>query len=161
VEIHSSGVDMSKIETSLLPRVSGNAPRTRGFTAIAAEIRSQVGKSHIRFLIAGCFNTCLTFVIYVTGILLGINYMIANSFAWTIGVIVSFLLNSKFVFRKAYKHKIFLMFALSNVFSLVISMAMLSLMIKACSLNPILASVITIPVVVAISFLVSKFLVFR
>jgi hypothetical protein len=40
-------------------------------------------------------------------------------------------------------------------------MTILSLMIRACSLNPILASVITIPVVVTISFLVSKFFVFR
>jgi len=55
-------------------------------------------------------------------------------------------------------HKGFVMFALLNVFCLAVSMAMLSLMIKACSLNPIL---ITIPVVVVISFLVSKFFVFR
>src|SRR6266581_235437 len=140
---------MAKIETSLLPHVSEIAtPRTPGLAAIAAEICSQTGKSYIRFLIAGCFNTCLTFLIYVTGILLGINYLIANSFAWTIGVIVSFLLNSKFVFRKAYMHRRFFVFALSNAFSAVVSMAMLSLMIEACSLNPILASVITIPVVV-------------
>jgi putative flippase GtrA len=153
---------MVKIEISSLPHVSEIAtPRTRSLAAIAAEIRSQTGKSCIRFLIAGCFNTCLTFIIYVTGILLGINYLIANSIAWTIGVIVSFLLNSKFVFRKAYMHKRFFMFALSNVFSLAVSMAMLSLMIKACSLNPIMASVITIPVVVVISYLISKFFVFR
>ena len=153
---------MLKIERSPLQYVFEiSNPMTGNLAAIAAEIRSQTRKSYIRFLIAGCFNTSLTFVIYATGILLGINYLIANSFAWTIGVIVSFLLNSKFVFRKVYAHRRFFMFALSNVFGLLVSMAMLSLMIKVGAVNPILASVITIPFVVVMSFLTSKFFVFR
>jgi hypothetical protein len=73
---------MAKIETSSLPHVSEvTTPRTPSIAAIPAEIRSPTGKGHMRFLIAGCANTCLTFVIYITGILLGINYLIANSFA--------------------------------------------------------------------------------
>jgi len=92
---------MVKIGISSLPHLSEIAtPRARSLTAIAAEICSQAGKSYIRFLIAGFFNPLLTFIIYVTGILLDFSYLIANSIAWTIGVTVSFLLSSKFVFEK-------------------------------------------------------------
>jgi putative flippase GtrA len=128
---------------------------------IAAQINSLAGKSHVRFLFFGCFNTALTFIIYSAGILLGINYLIANLFAWSIGVIVSFSLNSRFVFRKTYTHGRFFNFGLSNVFGLLLSMVILSLIIKVGALNPILASIFTIPVVVIVNFLTAKYVVFR
>jgi putative flippase GtrA len=128
---------------------------------IAAQISSLAEKNHIRFLIFGCFNTALTFIIYSAGILLGFNYLIANLFAWCIGVIVSFSLNSKFVFRKTYTHGRFFSFVLSNIFGLLLSMVMLSLIIKVGALNPILASAFTIPVVVIVNFLAAKYVVFR
>jgi putative flippase GtrA len=156
------GVNMTSIERSHLHPGSEIAHWTRnGLAMIAAQISSQAEKRHVRFLISGCFNTALTFVIYCTGILLGINYLIANSIAWIVGIIVSFSLNSKFVFQKTYSHRRFISFALSNVFALLLSMALLSLIIRIGSVNPILASVITIPIVVVANFLTAKYVVFR
>ena len=74
---------------------------------------------------------------------------------------MSFCLNSRFVFRKPYGHVRFLMFVGSNVVALILSLALLTLLIKVFGMDAITASVATIPLVVAISYLMAKFGVFR
>ena len=128
---------------------------------LADQIRAHGDKDYVRFLLSGGFNTVLTFLLYSAGILAGLHYALANAMAWTIGIAVSFFLNSQFVVRKAYSHKRFLSFIASNILSLVLSMALLSVLIKVYSLDPILASIITIPVVVAVNFFAVKRIVFR
>jgi putative flippase GtrA len=128
---------------------------------LADQIRAHGDKDYVRFLLSGGFNTVLTFLLYSAGILAGLHYALANAVAWAIGVAVSFFLNSQFVFRKAYSHKRFLSFVASNIFSLILSMALLSVLIKVYSLDPILASIVTIPVVVAVNFFAVKRIVFR
>ena len=128
---------------------------------LADQIRAHGDKDYVRFLLSGSFNTILSFLLYSAGILLGLHYALANAIAWAIGVAVSFSLNSRFVFRKGYTHKRFVSFVASNIFSLLLSMAILSVLIKLYSLDPILASIVTIPVVVAVNFFAVKCLVFR
>jgi putative flippase GtrA len=128
---------------------------------LADQIRAHGDKDYVRFLLSGGFNTVLTFLLYSAGILIGLHYALANAMAWAIGVAVSFFLNSRFVFRRSYSHKRFLSFIASNIFSLILSMALLSVLIKVYSLDPILASIITIPVVVAVNFFAVKRIVFR
>ena len=128
---------------------------------LADQIRADGDKDYVRFLLSGGFNTALTFLLYSAGILLGLHYALANAVAWAIGIAVSFFLNSRFVFRKGYTHKRFLSFILSNIFSLILSMAILFVLINAYSLNPIFASVVAIPVVVAVNFFAVKRIVFK
>jgi putative flippase GtrA len=128
---------------------------------LADQIRAHGDKDYVRFLLSGGFNTLLTFLVYSACILLGLHYALANAVAWAIGIAVSFFLNSRFVFRKAYSHKRFLCFVASNILSLILSMTLLFVLINVYSLDPILASVITIPVVVAVKFFAVKRIVFR
>jgi putative flippase GtrA len=128
---------------------------------LADQIRAHGDKDYVRFLLSGSFNTALTFLLYSAGILLGLHYALANAIAWAIGIAVSFSLNSRFVFRKGYTHKRFVSFVASNIFSLLLSMAILSVLIEVYSLDSILASIITIPVVVAVNFFAVKCIVFR
>ena len=128
---------------------------------LADHIRAHGDKDYVRFLLSGTFNTVLTFLLYSAGVLLGLHYALANAIAWAIGVAVSFLLNSRFVFRKTYTHRRFLSFVLSNIFSLLLSLTLLSVLIKGWSVDPILASIITIPVVVVVNFFAVKRIVFK
>jgi putative flippase GtrA len=130
-------------------------------TALIGHKNAQETKQFVRFLAAGCFNTGVGLVIYCLGILLGLNYVVANSIAWVIGVIVAFLLNARFVFRKPYGRAQFLMFLGSNVVALIASLAFLTLLIKVFLVNAIIASVVSIPLVVAVNYLAAKFVVFR
>lgn len=52
----------------------------------------------MRFLFAGGLNTVITYLIYLL-LLQFLHYIIAYSITYVLGVILSFLLNSLFVFR--------------------------------------------------------------
>jgi putative flippase GtrA len=132
-----------------------------GLAALMGSKGTRENSEFMRFVVAGCLNTGVGFAIYCLGILFGLNYAIANSIAWIVSVVVGFLLNSRFVFRKAYRHARFLTFVGSNVLSLIVSFALLTLLIQVFSVNPIVASLVAIPFVVAISYLAAKYGVFR
>ena len=119
-----------------------------------------LGRDLFRFIATGCFNTGLSFVVYVVGLFLGLGYLVANGVAWTIGVIVGYLLNSAFVFRRSVGLKRFQMFFLLNLLSLCVSMLMLTLLIKQASLSAVVAAIFVIPVVVVFNFIAGKFIVF-
>jgi putative flippase GtrA len=109
----------------------------------------------------GRLNTALSFATYCLGIILGLNYEVANSAAWLTGVVVGFYLNSRFVFRKLGGYTRLLVFFCINVTTLVTSITLLALLIEVFGLNAIVASLITTPIMVVISYLNTKFVVFR
>lgn len=86
-------------------------------------IRS-LSKQKIRFLIAGCFNTGLDFLMLnALTILLAYPILFANSISVTVGICVSYILNHFFVFRYPYKiswRKFGLFFLITGFSSLVI-----------------------------------------
>jgi len=134
---------------------------TNNLSRIKAQILAHGERESVRFIICCAFNSALSFLLYVSGIMLGFSYIIANGFAWTVSIVVAFSLQSRFVFRKAGEiHRRFPAFMVSNVLSLVVSMGMLSLLIRVLSVNPILASIFTVPVLVIMNFVAGKFIVF-
>ena len=52
----------------------------------------------VRFLIAGGINTLATYLLYLA-VLLVAPYPLAYSLSYAAGIIISFILNSRFVFR--------------------------------------------------------------
>lgn len=122
---------------------------------------SLLNKDYTRYLIFGGLNTGLTFIIFSGLILLGLHYLLANSLAWIVGIIVSFIFNSRFVFKKSYNHKRFLKFISSNIFSFCLSNFILFLLIDIFLLHPILSSVIAIPFVVVINYSILKLFIFN
>lgn len=115
----------------------------------------------LRYLIFGGLNTFLTWLVFSGLILLGAHYLIANSLAWIVGILVSFTFNLKFVFKSDYQHKRFLQFVGSNIFSFFLSSAVLALLIDGLGVPPIIASIIAIPVVVVANFILFKYVVFK
>jgi len=115
----------------------------------------------LRYLIAGSFNTAMTFIIYCAFIFLGTEYFIANLIAWIFGTINSFVLNLKFVFKKKYSHKKIISFVATNLFGLLLSMSLLALFIEIFHLNPIVASLLSIPIIVITNYTIFKLLIFK
>ncbi len=58
----------------------------------------RLNRQIIRFLLAGVINTALTYVMYLLLLPL-IGYLMAYSMAYLTGIVISYLLNTKFVFR--------------------------------------------------------------
>jgi putative flippase GtrA len=133
----------------------------RGLGTVAGPNGARNRQEFIRFVGAGVLNTALSFATYCLGIILGLNYVVANSAAWLTGVVLGFYLNSRFVFRKLGGYRRLLVFFCINVTTLVISITLLAFLIEVFGLNAIVASLITTPIMVVISYLNTKFVVFR
>ncbi|MFT4028597.1 MAG: GtrA family protein [Protaetiibacter sp.] len=87
-------------------------------------MRQLLAKQQVRFLVAGCVNTGLDFVMLnLLTLALGLPDLVANTISVTIGICISYALNHFFVFR--YPHRIRLMkflefFAITGFSSLVL-----------------------------------------
>jgi putative flippase GtrA len=81
-------------------------------------------KQQVRFLLAGCCNTALDFLILnVLTLALGLPVLLANSISVMFGISISYALNHFFVFRYPYKiswKKFLSFFALTGFSSLIL-----------------------------------------
>ena len=121
---------------------------------------TRVDSTLVRHIAAGSLNTGLSFAIYVGAVQGGLHYTIANVIAWTISLVVAFLLASTYVFKKPIEYARLPPFVLSNIASLILSTAMLFTLVNAFSVNPLMASAIVIPIVVVVNFCAARYLVF-
>jgi putative flippase GtrA len=86
-------------------------------------VKNLLAKQQVRFLIAGCFNTALDFLILnVLTLALGLPVLVANSTSVLFGIFVSYALQHFFVFRYPYRisWKKFLQFFLVTGFSSIV-----------------------------------------
>jgi putative flippase GtrA len=68
-------------------------------------VRKLLAKQQVRFLIAGCFNTALDFLILnVLTLAFGLPVLVSNTISVLLGISISYALNHFFVFR--YPHRI-------------------------------------------------------
>jgi len=85
-------------------------------------VRKLLAKQQVRFLIAGCFNTALDFLILnVLTLALGLPVLAANTVSVLFGISISYALNHFFVFRYPYRisvRKFFEFFLITGVSSL-------------------------------------------
>jgi putative flippase GtrA len=133
----------------------------RGLGPVAGPNGAWNRREFVRFVGAGVLNAALSFAIFCLGIILGLNYAAANCAAWLTGVVVGFYLNSRFVFRKLCGYTRLLVFFCINVTTLVTSITLLAFLIEVFGLNAIVASLIVTPIMVVISYLNTKLVVFR
>lgn len=122
---------------------------------------SILNKPFIRYLFFGGANTALTFLIYSSLVLVNLHYLVANSIAWIVGITVSFLFNSKYVFKRHMSFRRFISFALANGVSYFVSSGFLILMVRGFDMDPIYASLLAIPVVVTTNYVQFKLVVFK
>lgn len=118
-------------------------------------------KDYVKYFFSGLFNTALTFAIYSSIIFAKFSYLTANSVAWIVGIAVSFTINSKFVFKKTYSKKRLISFVFVNIFSFFVSTTLLFIMVGINGVNPIMASIIAIPIIMIINFCLLKFAIFK
>ncbi|MDA5095743.1 GtrA family protein [Aliiroseovarius sp. KMU-50] len=113
----------------------------------------------IRFVLVGLANTAFSYGIYALGLYLGLPYYLASFVALIFGICVSFLSQGKLVFRSRLRGRFcsFLtVWALLYLFN--ISLIKLFGMLGA---NDYLAGLIALVPVVALSFLLQRYVVFK
>ncbi len=112
-----------------------------------------------RFLIAGLVNTALSYGIYAACLSLGMAYPVANFMAMIGGVLVSFLTQGGFVFRRLEARR-FPAFVMMWLLLWLLNVALITLILPVAGGNAYLAGGVALVIVVVISFVVQKYFVF-
>lgn len=130
-------------------------------------IKSVVSKEIVRYGIAGGITTSINIIVYYIFVdLFRINYMISNSFAWTIAFTAAFLLNKKLVFmtkNNSVRETAleFWGFLCSRVLTGVAEILLLYLAVDICNLDDLIMKCIITLLAIIFNYILSKLFVFR
>lgn len=112
-----------------------------------------------RFLVVGVGNTAFGYGAYLVCLWIGIPYLAAAVISTVLGVVFNFFTTGTIVFRNAAFGRIFGFFAVYGV-ALAVNLVLLTGLVNA-GVSKALAQALVLPVIVLLSFLLNKFLVFR
>jgi putative flippase GtrA len=125
----------------------------RRILAIARELdtRGQL----VRYVIAGVFNTVVTYALLVLA-MEWLQYLIAYSIVYVLGIAIGYWLQSRFVFRVPVRWRSAAQFPVVYVFQYVLGASILWALIRLFQFGPRLAALFTVAVTVPAGFLMSR-----
>lgn len=133
-------------------------------TATALSVHTRSDLALVRFAVVGVANTSIDFVLF-TLLVYGADLTppAANVFSYSAGICSSFALNRGWTFKdsspgRELRYRFVLFFAI-NIANLVLSTILLSALVQF--LPPLVAKVLTIPVVFLINYVASSLIVFQ
>ncbi|MBK9243822.1 MAG: GtrA family protein [Burkholderiales bacterium] len=109
----------------------------------------------VRFIVSGAANTGITYLLYLLLLPL-LGYLTAYSAAYVIGVVLSYWLNSVFVFRQPMSWRTLLRFPLVYVVQFTLTGALLWLFVDVLGIDERFALLGAIAVTVPVTFLAAR-----
>lgn len=113
-----------------------------------------------RFLLVGGSNTLLGYVLYYL-FLFFMPYLYAYTVSYCIGIVFSYVMNSRFVFRQPMSLARFLQFPIVYVIQYGLGVAILWLLVGRMSVAPELAMLGVVAATIPVTFLTSRFILKR
>ena len=111
----------------------------------------------VRFILIGGVNTGFSYFVYVLFLFFGLQFSIANLIALISGVLFSFLTSSKLIFQVRGNFLKYLLFWIVlygfNIFTISVFIGY--------GFNAYQAGFIALPIIIAISYILQKWVVFR
>lgn len=114
-------------------------------------------KEIFRFLTINLINTILSYSVYLI-LLLFYNYNIAYSISFACGILISFYLNTIFVFRQEFTLVKFFQFPLVYVMQYILGISLLQLVVKKVDIQEVFFPFIVILFSLPINFIFTRFL---
>lgn len=114
-------------------------------------------REFVRFLLVGATNTLFSYLLYLL-LLVFMSYLPAYSIAYCAGIVLSYYLNVRFVFKKQVCLASFLRFPVVYVVQYALGAATLWLLVGKAGISPELAMVVVIVVTIPVTFLASRFI---
>ncbi|NQX60251.1 GtrA family protein [Paenibacillus qinlingensis] len=117
----------------------------------------------IKFLIVGVLNTIVGYIVYFLCLRsFDLNYMFSLLIAHTLGVVHSYLWNSKWTFKSgSHTYKNLVKFMGVYVCSFLINLLLLYIMVNYLRINPLFSQVVALFITTVVSFIGHKFWSFK
>jgi putative flippase GtrA len=109
------------------------------------------------FLLAGLVNTSLTYLVYVSLFSFS-TCEISYTISFIFGIIISYFLNTKFVFKKDFKISTFVRFPIIYIVQYMLGIVLLTIFVKVLGTPEILAPLGVILFLIPMTFFLSKFI---
>lgn len=123
-------------------------------------IISQLARiSLVRFILVGGLNTGFSYLIYAGLLFVGLGYALANLLALVAGILFSFKMQGRFVFRNQ-DNRLLGRFILSWALIYLCTITLIGRLV-ALDLDAYSAGALALPVSVLLSYLTQKYFVFR
>ncbi|HET7834015.1 MAG TPA: GtrA family protein [Gallionella sp.] len=111
----------------------------------------------VRFLLVGAVNTATSYLLYLLLLVL-LPYLLAYSLAYCIGIVISYFLNVRFVFRRKASLAGFIAFPLVYVIQYGLGVLVLWLLVDLANVSPAWAMIGVIVATIPVTFLASRFI---
>jgi len=108
-----------------------------------------------RFLVGGAINTGSTFLLY-WALLLALDYQAAYAISFASGIVVSYLINTKFVFRATSSWRKIVLFPLIYLLSYLAGAWALTISISHLNVPPAAAPFISVCITIPMTYLLSR-----
>lgn len=110
-----------------------------------------------KYLVVGSINTCATYLIYL-GFILFTNYKAAYTLAYISGILISYILNSVFVFKSQMNLYSFIRFPFVYLMQYVLGLISLNILVNKVSLPPELAPLFVVMLTIPLGFFLSRYI---
>jgi putative flippase GtrA len=111
----------------------------------------------LKFLFAGLINTGITYLIYLLCLQV-FPYLLAYTISYISGIVVSYLLNSVFVFKTPLHWKKALQFPLVYLVQYFLGSLLISVYVEVLGIQPSIAALLNVIVLLPLSFILSRFI---
>ena len=119
------------------------------------------GVQFLKFGAVGVTNSIITFVVYSILVFCGSNYLVANVIGYCVGVVNSYVWNSKFVFKQQQSKVLFTKFVLVNLITLSINTVLLYILIDKLNYGKYVGQLMTISISMMLNFMLNKLWTFK
>lgn len=117
-----------------------------------------MNKPFVKYLLSGGFNTLVTYLLYL--LLLNVmNYNFSYSISYVAGILLSYYLNSVFVFQEKISLRKFIKYPIVYVVQYLINLLLLNILIEYAGLSSKIVPIIAIVVTIPITFVLTKFII--
>jgi putative flippase GtrA len=112
-------------------------------------------REFVSFVFWGAVNSLTSYLVYAV-LLRVLPYLAAYSIAYLTGILLSYFLNSRFVFKQELQLRKALKYPLVYVVQYVLGAASLYLLVHFLNMNKLLAPLVVMAMLVPITFLLSR-----
>lgn len=129
--------------------------------------KAQMLLQFFKFGLVGISNTVIHYLIYLSGTVMGMQYILANFVAFTISIINSFYWNNKYVFKNetAVKRPLFVAFVKTYISygmtGILLNSVLLYVEVDIWGMNKLVAPIVNLLITIPINFIVNKFWAFK
>lgn len=113
----------------------------------------------VKFIVVGVVNTGFSYLVYATFLFFGLSYQLANFIALILGIIFSFKMQGKFVFKSTDNRLLGRYVLTWTVIYLCVTAAIGQII--QFGINAYAAGLLTLPLSVGLSYFAQKYFVFR